>query len=109
MTIPISATNPDHSEIIIWALLAIIAYLSKLTYDATKGWKARVEEKLDEAIHSHHLCQTSLPEKFVTRGEFEKLLITRAKEWTEFKDMFREFIDKFWKHNHNHAGKPEVP
>jgi hypothetical protein len=109
LPIPAAACDPEHSPIIIWGLAIIIAVMGKALYDYASGWKRRIELKLDQAIETHIECRTSLTKEFMPRAEFAEFLSLRNAEWKEFKEMFREFTDKFWKHTHEHNGKPEVP
>lgn len=110
--IPTSAFQPEHASIVIWLLIAIVAYLGKTVYDYSNGWKRRLEEKLDKAMENHVACQNTLPEKYLTKQEFQQIfrdhLALRTKEWGEFRQDFKNFTESFWHHVHDSNGKTEV-
>lgn len=118
--IPAEACDPGHAKLIITALLLLCFYLGKELYDSRKGWKKRIEDKLDIALTDHAKCRETLPERFLSKEDFRAEMAIMTKErreemaaltkerteaWAAFNKRFEEFSGRFWTHNHDVNGK----
>ena len=112
-TIPSAAcTDPSHAELTMIGLIILLVILARMWWHERfknmkdhEHWAGRIEDKLDQSISSHEVCQRQLPFKFVTKDEFKELLAERNRQWQTFNEKFDRAMSHFWNHAHSHNGK----